>query len=1191
MKEVATCCLVALLAFSGRTETFVWTNVVSASANWLDVENWTDAEGRPIPAAPAGATDDVVFSPLGTVLQTVSFKLPNGSSTWSRTDLATMTGADPYARRTVQLSGEKAWLSIGSPNAYEGLWTTASMSLGLSLPATATAVPVLSCVSPAKRLEVEVPAAGTKAVVSVLSAGGTVVKKGAGELEVGQTAGSETQFHVSGGTLTLAGHDAGFDCDRVPVAGAWLHLDASCTNTMSCSPGDDGRTYVTSWADVRGNGVFAYPSETVAPFLNDAIVAGKTVMDFGRVRETEDPSLGPIGASMTFSERQVNVREVFCVACIQSTVGDSVVFGDTKSYPFLRASSRIAWEEYEATHPVVYGDIIVDGKRVSNATSWPRQQLGTVSVGTTNAIALSLLGSDRLMTGRSGGVRIAEALLYTNALTHAERLSVHRYLQRKWTAGGCLEAVDANAVTLASGETAISVPEGRVATVAEVTAISGTLVKKGAGELRIGTLKTVQADARRVSPKVDVRGGKVSFGCVPAVKTDEMPADGAYLWLKADSGIVLDGGAGAGIAEWKDCRPGQTQVSAVLPVGDADYKGCLPTLATGTVRELPVVDFGEFGKSSSSAYLKITDQEGAVRSVYEAFVVQAFTKSVKARVFGSSTLSFYPGDGTKILSSEYGTAESRNAVWTFNGAVVDPLQAGEAPFALNEYSVVSVSASDPLVINSLGGKDRTVAAGGEAWGGMRTGELIVYDRRLTPEERRQTVAYLMKKWRGASSPASQGSRVTTLSFDADKAAVVDVSDDLRVGGLAGGNGKFEKRGTGTFTVPSLNGVSEIAVSGGVLRSSLVPVGNMAFHFDASDIGSLGTFVVSDGASGLKTNVLTMVSQKDPAFYAQASISASSPQSPSYPALCTCETASGVWRQVLDFGLMKNETSASMQFMTDGVRTRMTDIREVHAVWCDHPNGSKRDAGQFFGDWNGYNYMRSNENRYLHKVDSLEALRTGYVALDGTTVPSPQYTDIPAGFHLISMAPLNADSALGAIARERNVNAGGGYLGEMIAFTTALGDAERKYLQKSMMHKWFGTAMPVWTNVLDRLDVASGARLVMEGNALEVVSCAGAGQMSVASLNVSGQLELTADDPLVVGGAFVQGGQISATVAVSAGVAAGDHEILRAESYENLDVSSWTLNGSFPRKYVASLVFRNGVICLHLEPKGMVLIVR
>ena len=1238
-----------LLAFSfGATmvvaDTFKWVDSTSATADWRDETRWTDAAGQPVAAPPLNdASQAAEFGPLADALvaQEISLAAREASAggwDWQECVLPSMSQGDvTAARRTVDANAYHTsvgdygvWLTVQDVVAPDFLWKFATGQIGFRMPSTSTRTLALSHVSAKNRLDVSVPTVGTKATVETVHEGGAIVKRGAGELEVKGTTGSDTFFHVAEGTLTLDGRVASDEGDDVPVPGAWLHLDADRVDTMKWYAGDDGRTYVTNWADVRGNGAYAYydaawkraasqtylTDTTHAPFLNSTLVDGRSVMDFGRAKPTQDESLGPVACVMTLCRAGANVREVFCSMGLTYRADGVELYEvpvfSSDAYPFLPTRNKIVADNNAHTHEAAYGDILVDGVRKSNKADWP-QSFGVVSIGLTNGVTVASLANDRMYNERVGGIRIGEILIFTNTLTHVQRLAVHRYLQRKWTLRDALEDQDAGAATFASNATAVSVPAGRSATIGEATAIGGTLVKTGEGDLTVGALAG-KMGATDVS--VDVRGGSVAFGGLEPVTADE-PAEGAYVWLDANrkDTFVWADEAAATVSEWHDVRASQTIVYAKKPVGCYDYieGGKLPVRVENALGDLCAVDFGAYSKSNTDSAFMMLDSVYTPK-IYEAFIVQAYTSAdaTIGNIFGSSSLvALMKSSATALLPTSYGLPSGRGALWTVNGAVTDPMADGAVKFEAGAFNVVSVSTSEKVCVDLLGAKDRLNQ--GSAWGGVRTGEFIVYDRRLTPAERRQTIAYLMKRWRGVTPSYAQGgvAKVASMKFAADAPAVLNAASDLKVGSVDGANGNLVKTGAGTLAVDeelygkTMAGISveegRLELKGGSPLAGILS--KTAFHFDASDLESM-TRNVSETMDGVVTNVTAIADQRVAGLAANAwkNPTQVSPNPISFadPTLRTVETVDGVFRTVIDFGdqnvhdkyLNKdgsvryptNFNASAMRFSTT-----FDNIREAHTIFRDSDKDGRRSV-TIFSDDSQYHYLRGDNGVLLSGNARTEVVRNGYIAVDGTEVA---YSSVlPAGFHLVSAAP-TADTSLGAIGADRNCVAGGCQVGEFLGFTTALSPDERDILQAHLMAKWLGTAEPGWTNSVASVSVAAGSALSLGANdSLRVSALEGEGTVELDRLIADGTLSLTFDHPLTVGGCFVQDGTLEVSVSgIPAKPEVGVYPILSATSFENLNLSLWTLSTPAPHGRILSFVSQGGMVCLKVEKTGGLLIVR
>lgn len=774
-------------AFVAHADVAIWTNDVSTTSYWTNTTYWVDGNGVNLAEPPTNHTHDVTLAPMnGYEYQEIRWTTPPWQTTlgiqaFDMLSLSeTYTAAAPYSHRTIHIYNNE-WngnyrdypvsITVDEPDGYTGFWKSRYANVGFVLPATAEKSPTLSNVSVAKRISFTVPTAGTKAYLESAYDRGVIDKKGNGELHVNATHGADNAAYVAAGTLTLEGRPEGVAMDELPVPGAYMHFDASRTDTMKTYVGNDGRTYVTNWADISGNGKYAYfdanwkrrddqtylTTNSCAPFLNTTLVEGKTVMDFGRSTWSQDESFGPVGCWLRISEEKSNIREVFYVGQFVDPNVNGPIPGGLGTYNFHRGGptylvSNNSSSSYIPTLPIRYGDILYDGLPGQNGSGFSPTSFQVVAVGTTENVAVGAMACDRVYMDRTGGSRLGEMILYTNVLTHAQRVQISNYLLRKWKKA---EAADVGAAMVVSSTgAAIGVPEGRAAKISEIGAFGGTLVKKGGGTLEIGNLATYGSTT---PPTLDVQGGTVAFKAL-ATSTNA-PAANPYLWLDATdrSSFVFtnkENDVTEYVAEWHDCRPEQTAVYAKLPIGTWDYKdGLFPSRIENTVGDKAVVDFGTPGNRAPSgkggawddgepSFLNLN--QGNVAQSYDSFVVMRYTSasSTGRNIFGSSSIQMLRSNNSTLLKTDYGGYICYGALWTIDGVLMDPLLANGGKFTAGDWFVASVSTIAKATVNLIGGKDRT--AQGTGWGGVQVAEQLIYDRVLTPAERRQTIAYLMK---------------------------------------------------------------------------------------------------------------------------------------------------------------------------------------------------------------------------------------------------------------------------------------------------------------------------------------------------------------------------------------------------------------------------------------------------------------
>ena len=1216
-------------AFVANADTALWTNNVDATAYWTNTTFWVDENGDNLVEPPTNHTHDVTFAALDSYkYQEIRWTTPPWQGTLAIQAFGMLSLTEQfaavaqYSHRTINIYNDD-WnshyreypvaVTVDDPDGFKGFWKTRNTNVGFILPATDGKSPILSNVSVERRVYFDVPTADTTAYLESAYGRGVLEKRGNGELHVMATGGADNTAYVKAGTLTLEGRPGNTEADELPVPGAYMHFDASLTNAMKTYLGEDGRTYVTNWPDISGNGKYAYfdaawkgtysylTTNTCAPFLNTTFVKGKTVMDFGRSSWSQDESLGPVGCCLRISEEKSNIREVFYVGQYVDAGDYCVIPGAYNAYSFHRTRNALV-ANYDSTLPVRRGDILYDGLPGQNSSGFSPTEFSVVAVGTSANVAIGAMVCDRMYMNRTGGAKLGEMILYTNALTHVQRVQISNYLLRKWKG---TDAADIGAAMVVSSTgAAIGVPEGRTANVAEIGVFGDGMVKKGGGTLEVGNVAAYKGAAR---PTLDVQEGSVVFRAL-GTATDAPAAD-PYLWLDAtrkDSFVFTnktdDTASEKYIAEWHDRRPDQTAVYAKLPVGTWDYRdGLFPTRIEDVVGDKAVVDFGTPG------YRAIQSQGGAwsdgepsflnlnvgnVTKSRVSFVVMRFTSpDVGRNIFGSSSIHMYRSTTSTLLSKSYGGYVCYGALWTVNGVPVDPVFDDSGNFATGDWIVASVSTVGPASINLIGGKDRI--AQGVRWGGQQVAEQLVYDRVLTPEERRRTIAYLMKKWKDEDASGAGPIRLAAMRFADGTPAVVDsvAGTTVEVGAVSGGDGSFVKKGAGTAAVSlnDMNDIDSLSVEEGTLNADLSFYDDSAFHIDASAVDTLSYYVTEDGA---RTNVTSVTDVRGNGMVANAWINdpnvvdgVNRAVSYTNPVWRMIVRADGVARPAFDFGrksgYWSNHYPSSSAFR---LSKSLSNILDAHVVFSDNDDN---DRAVFFGDSSAYHYMRGGDVLFDRRY-AAETVTNGYIAIDGSQVGP--WSIFPEGFHVVSCAP-TGKTTVGAIAGERNIECGGCYVSEMICFTNNLGTARRKYLQDMLMHKWIGREKPVWPVALSSMDVAVGAVLNITGEPkrISVARVAGGGTVTGADLCGVSEIEVACTGgntfPATFSGdvSFASDATVALVGETDTLVSGGTYPLMNAGNVIAGEVE-WTVTG-IPVRRNRKVFVSGGTLMITLVPSG------
>ena len=1184
--RVTSVAFVALAAFSAQADTFMFnrgwrwpdSNPIgwSSSVNW-----WLDLGTGTAPTRIPNGPDDVVCLTNNPFLKQM-FRLGDSSAA-TAIEVGTLVG---YPDRSLWFPsrGSTALLNhtftVSNPDGFGGFFDAGDSGAEIVLKATSSRSPDLSHVIASNRVYLTVADAGTAASVRSVQGGGAIDKKGDGNLTVHSAGGVGTKIYVKDGSLALDGVSGPVDS---PAPGALYHFDASRIDTMTYSV-DGSRTNVTRWASLGGTGMYAYRPTNIAgtgsskihyanaPFISETVSpTGLPLMDFGSVTVGGVAEFGPtncvFGLSYVGTVDNVvtqtgspKVREVFYAGC-RSHSSESTLFGGYTEQDWLPGGDKYRWNEGSAAKQVLCGEHWLNGRATENcinAAYFPGRShllFHVYGCAATNDTTVRYLGTDRLGPTKTGGWRVGEILMYTNSLTRAERARVNRYLVKKWLGS---DDCDVGAVMVADGAGSLGVPSGHTAKVRRVAAEGGTLVKSGEGRLEIDHLHPATVS-------IDVQGGSlaVTSGNSP-VSANPQPASGAYLWLDAEHGLTVTNAAGTAdfVVKWSDRRGDGYGVYAEIPADSAYYSGRAPYVVPGAANGHDVVSFVHDNSNSSDyqSWMRIVPSGD---NGYEAFVALRFAnRGTTPSVFGS-TSTLLQCEYRHLLNTTSAGPLVAAGLWTADGVPCDPWT--YAIPGTEAYHVYSVSLSEKHAFDLLA---KSTIWGTAGVGMLEIGEYIVYDRKLTDAERRDTVAYLMEKWTGAKSPEAEGRlHVGTLSFADGVDPVLESDDNATVERLAGADGRtFVKRGAGAATVRAARGGAQIS-SISVEEGSLVfdptpdPSADALFHFDASDLSSLSYYVTDGGA---RTNVTTWADRRANGIDAKSFISAANSTAISFTnaTMKTVETADGVIRVVVDFGRRNSSNSETKYGDAAGMKiSGVADntVRELHVVWADanaevKPGVFRRaDMATAQNEYNYYRYGTKLIDSRSTSAAHCGAVVNGLLMADGDTITADFQPGTAA--HLISAVP-TGPTTVTSMFLDRTSNAGGGWYGELVAFSNVLETAEREYLMRRLRAKWFGTAEPVWTNetAFASISVATGASLDFTRNAfVRVSSFSGGGSVSAAGM-MPGAISLRyggadAVERLDVAGeiAFGDGATITVTADSPSTVEAGEWTIISAGS--------------------------------------------
>ena len=751
---------------------------------------------------------------------------------------------------------------VADPTGFEGLWRfECNKNPGFEFANDGEFCPVVQYLLNGYRVNINTATESTRAAVGWLTSPGVFVKKGPGELRIVNAAPLGTTCLLKEGTLTLGRAPA------EPIAslpeGFIYHLDAMAEGTLTTEDGDDGYRHVVKWEQVESKAQPMQRDEQwAAPRL--VIAHGRPLVDFGAhangvgayFKAGEETERGP--AAMLWTAPHIApVREVFFVAEVTTESKQMVVpFGGRGYYAWQLNGDIAGNPEYAGGQgDVASGFWMQDGVAKRRGNFGTKHRLVVYSVkgwfaateSVTRAfdcLAFSGVGSE-VGRGSVGGLRLGEVVAYSRELTDDERLAAQHYLMAKWHDGSERFAWDLDTVGLTANGTPVNVEAGAVARVRHVFGSHGagsdyphyTLTKTGEGEL------VVEDVHPRGTLPIRVEAGSLGFAATIARDAidDSAPAAGAYLHLDATLAdtLVLENGQ---VAMWKDCDGRPTYASRQSGMA-------LPTVADTGVGDGKAVDFGDFQVNGACLILgdeTIVHDDPEDKTVYpwDAHVTEAFVvwkrndgadDNSHAPLFSANGWYFVNFKG-QVFSEDNAAPEIQGANLTVNGVHMWGHTGFDSISPASGFNVYNISyGSQTMPINAL-----ALWVNGKA-GGCQIAEYICYQRPLSDQERRNTVAYLMKKWGKGAHPEATPGAVGPVTFAEGNATPTIGTDAPRTVASVTVEGEARtlvKTGAGRLAIGSLSGVSALDVREGAIEveSTETAVGLAALAVPAAQFG-------------------------------------------------------------------------------------------------------------------------------------------------------------------------------------------------------------------------------------------------------------------------------------------------------------------------------------------------------------------
>ena len=1160
----------------------------------------------------------------------------------------------PWTRFELYWSQSHFPLVITDPSKYEGIfdvrdWQRANYST-LYLQASPVHVPTVNrlCVMGAPNVK---SPDGTRSVINEVFAPGrlnvnkplksnrcVLPMESSGTIEIMNQPGPLTDLQVFAGTAKL--HGFPIDTPNAPAGEPVLHLDATKTESFTTTV-VDGVAYVDEWRDADGRTLKAIKNaDNDRPRIVTDAKTNLPVVDFGNYVDGGNQLTEVFGQSgMLKIAQAIDDAQEIHVVFRDHLRGDSSSGDNTPqivgnglgewSRDWLRENwCRLFSFSAFCDTPVYQGHVLFNGQtsRSDLQSDFTRRLNVLASSLSQHKAKISYIGAAN-PNSRQGGIVIGEILVYNRELTDAQRQQTHRYLMNKWYPGE--PHYDYGVVNLVNNDSTIEVADGKLA-IRELVlpADTKTFVKKGAGTLAISRITPANV-------QIQVEEGDVFFlndyvlttaepqiAADPAVHFDASKSETLETTENEDGKRVL--------SVWHDVRGKGWKNST----GDI-YTMKKPANVTGKITidasptGLPMVNLGSWVPDNSSGalcfYRNGTAEVNAGEDTSwdlsrlmsastdqryrEGFLVYMKTddRATALSAMSWTLVKMSEGSNQKFADSRYSYNRLIAGYWTFDGNLIDPTACVNSS---GEIHVVAFRGTRPLAVNAFG-----IDRGTEGQtGGVKIGEVVYYDRALTPQERRDTELYLLRKWKDANienHPQDASFAVCSARVVHPDEATANVSANVNVG--LGETAKLTvksapslvKTGAGTLEATLATGVQKsIMAERGTLKITGDIFMDAAFHTDATDVKSMVYTVDANN----QTNISNWGGAKALTWF-----EGSTPSKPRLTTLNVNNTGHEMpFVDMLD-QVIREEKSENGQYYnkiiwndnradvgTDAAHENVAHaasmnwpdvgpLEEFHIVLKDKT--TKAPFNEIIGNDIAYydeslgsncriGFLRQDYAQILYADWASRALWDGYIGLNAVRVEptKPLNNDV----NLVTFVPTAAiTNNFFCFARRESWRIGGQCIGECVAYSKANTAERRAQIERYLNKKWRNVGEAPEVNEffdLESISVANEAQISFEsagfvkaaaisGNGTIAFSNGG-GLRNVSSISL-GYRGVADYDTLVIDGAFDVAANGTATVNVelpentsSQSLVDSPVTVMSATSFENFaNFANWQLNAT------------------------------